>query len=66
MRLALKLKDGKRYFYSEEQSKIIARSINYVKLAQFLIGNNPPKKGKVKILNQVVEVENIKSIEFFM
>lgn len=63
MRLAVKLKDGKNYLYSEEQTDMIARSINYLKLAQFLMSDTKPK-GTLTVLGKKVDIENIKSLEF--
>ncbi|WBW97341.1 hypothetical protein [Oceanirhabdus sp. W0125-5] len=65
--MAIKLKDGKKYFYSEAQSQQIARHLNYVKLLQILTNGSNMKSGStIKILNQVFLVENIKSFEFFL
>lgn len=66
MRLAIKLNDGKRYVYTEEQSQAIAKSFNYVKLAQLLLGNKNAKTGNIKVLNQTLNIEDIKSFEFFI
>jgi hypothetical protein len=66
MRLTLKLKDGRNFPFNEQQSDIIARNINYIKLAQFLLSDKKPTKGSIVVLNQRVEIDKIKSIEFFL
>ena len=67
MKMAIKLKDGKKYFYSEAQSQQIARNLNYVKLLQILTNASSMKSGStIKILSQIFTVENIKSFEFFL
>lgn len=65
MKLGLKLKDGKSYIYSEEQSQQIAKNLNYIKLAQILLGNKKPT-GTLKIGQQKVDFERVKSIEFIL
>lgn len=67
MKMSIKLKDGKKYFYSETQSQQIARNLNYVRLLQILTNGSNMKSGSsIKILNQIFKVENIKSFEFFI
>ena len=67
MKMAIKLNDGKKYFYSEAQSQQIARNLNYVKLLQIITNASNMKSGSsIKILNQTFKVENIKSFEFFL
>ena len=64
MKLRLKLKNGKSYIYSEEQSKHIAKSLNYIKLLQVFNKENPDQDIKLKFLNQTYTVGEIKSLEF--
>lgn len=67
MKMSIKMKDGKKFFYSEAQSQKIARGMNYIKLFQILSGSGSVKDDStIKILNQQFKVGEIKSFEFFL
>lgn len=67
MKMSIKMKDGKKFFYSEAQSQQIARKLNYIKLFQILSGGmKSDPNSTIKILNQSFKVIDIKSFEFFL
>lgn len=65
MKLALNFKDGKKRVFTQQETDKIIKSLNYLKLIQFLMSNKEIK-GRINILGKDVSSEQIFSVEFLL
>ncbi|KYH35466.1 hypothetical protein CLTEP_06420 [Clostridium tepidiprofundi DSM 19306] len=64
MKLHLKLKDGREYFFNEKQTDIIAKNLNYVRIIQLILGDKDILSDTtIDIMNEKISFGNIKSLE---
>ncbi len=63
MRLALNYKNGKQEVLSEENTKKVIGSINYLKLIKFLMSSKQVEPTTIKILDREISTEELKSVE---
>jgi len=63
VRLALNYKNGKQEVLSEENTKKVIGSINYLKLIKFLMSSKQVEPTTIKILDREISTEELKSVE---
>ena len=64
MKLHLKLKNGKEYLFNEEQTDIIAKNLNYIRIIQLILGDKEIlSNATIDIMNEKINFNSIKSLE---
>lgn len=66
MRLALNFKNGKKEVLSEEDTKKVIGSINYLKLIKYLMSSKKVSVKTINILDKEIAVDELKSMEVLL
>ncbi|MEA4826449.1 MAG: hypothetical protein VB130_07425 [Clostridium sp.] len=66
MRLALNFKNGKKEVLSEEDTKKVIGSINYLKLIKYLMSSKKVSVKTINILDKEIAVDELRSMEVLL
>lgn len=66
MRLGLNFKNGQRKVFTEQETQIILKNMNYMKLLKIITDTTAAQGETIEILGRAVPVEHIHSIEFIL
>ena len=66
MKLGLNLKNGKKKVFTQQETDVILKNLNYMKLIRFLMGEMDPRNATLDIAGKSIPLEEVYSIEFIV